>query len=83
MAAMTSSSRAFSRPAALRSVVEGALVFGEGAVAGDGFDAAHAGGDGLLGDDLEDADFAGAVHVRAAAKLLASRSRAARRRREW
>ena len=49
---------------------EGALVFGEGAVAGDGFDAADACGGGLLGDDLEDADFAGAVDVRAAAKFF-------------
>ena len=62
---------------------QGALVFGEGAVAGDGFDAADAGGDGLLADDLEDADIAGAVDVRAAAKFLAVEAARRGRRREW
>ena len=41
------------------------------AFAGDGFDAAHAGRDAALVDDLADADIAGAADVRAAAELLA------------
>ena len=41
------------------------------AFAGDGFDAAHAGRDAALVDDLEQADVAGAPDVRAAAELLA------------
>jgi hypothetical protein len=40
-------------------------------LAGDGFDAARAGGDGHLGDDLDEADFAGGGNVRAAAELAA------------
>ena len=42
----------------------------EGADAGDGFDAANAGGDGAFADDFEHADVADAVYVRAAAQLL-------------
>ncbi len=40
-------------------------------LAGDGLNPAHTRGDGSLVDDLADTDIAGAVHVRAAAKLLA------------
>ena len=50
---------------------EGALVFGEGAVAGDGLDSADASSGGLLAHDFEYADFAGAMDVGASAKLLA------------
>src|SRR4029077_16626908 len=39
--------------------------------AGEGLDPTHAGGDAALGDDLEQADVAGALHVRAAAELSA------------
>ena len=47
------------------------LQVGQRVVAGDRLDAAHAGGDAALGDDLEQADVAGALHVRAAAQLAA------------
>jgi hypothetical protein len=43
----------------------------EGGLAGDGFDAARAGGDGHLGDDFDEADFAGGGNVRAAAEFAA------------
>src|SRR5208282_2946232 len=47
------------------------LILLERGNAGDGLNAAHAGGDGLLGDKLEDADVARALDVRAAAQFLA------------
>jgi hypothetical protein len=46
------------------------LQVGQRVVAGDGLDAAHAGGDAAFGHDLEQADVAGALHVRAAAQLV-------------
>ncbi len=49
--------------------VEVAAEFGECAGAGDGFDAADAGGDGAFADELDEADFAGGGGVRAAAEL--------------
>src|SRR5262249_47800084 len=42
----------------------------ERANAGDGFDAADSGGDGLLADDFQDADIADIVNVRATAEFL-------------
>ena len=42
-----------------------------GVLAGDGFDAAGAGGDGGLGGDFEVADFSGGLDVGAAAEFLA------------
>ena len=48
-----------------------ALVVGQGGRAGDGFDAAHSRGGGLLDGNFEYADVAGAADVRAAAKFLA------------
>ena len=47
------------------------LIVLERAGAGDGFDAADAGGDGLFADNFQYADVADAVNVRAAAKFLA------------
>ena len=41
------------------------------ALAGDGFDAAHAGRDAAFVDDLAEPDVAGALHVRAAAQFAA------------
>ena len=42
---------------------------GDGAFAGDGFYAAHAGGDAAFRHDLEQADVAGALHMGAAAQF--------------
>ncbi len=66
-----------------RQQLLGALVVGEGGRAGDGFDAAHSGGGGLLDGNLEYADVAGAPYVRAAAKLLAVKAARRRTGREW
>ena len=49
--------------------VEVAAESSERADAADGFDAAHAGGDGAFADDFDEADFAGGGGVRAAAEL--------------
>src|ERR1700756_1259427 len=46
------------------------LVVFEGANAGDGFDAAHSGGHGLLAYDFQHADIAHALDVRTAAQFL-------------
>src|SRR5205823_3496070 len=46
------------------------LVVFEGSDAGDGFDAAHARGNGLFADDFQHADIACAGDMRAAAQLL-------------
>ena len=71
MAAARLSSFTPRRAADLAEELARALVIGERGSAGDGFDAAHSGGGGLFDGNLEDADIAGAAHVRAAAKLLA------------
>src|SRR5262249_2711115 len=42
----------------------------QGAGAGDGFDAAYAGGDGTFANDFQDADIADAMDVGAAAEFL-------------
>jgi hypothetical protein len=47
------------------------LQVGQRVAAGHRLDAAHAGGHAAFGDDLEQADVAGALHVRAAAQLAA------------
>ena len=60
-------------PSRLRGFVEAALLVGdvvERALPGHRLDAAHAGGDAAFGHDLEQADVAGALHVRAAAQLV-------------
>ena len=44
-------------------------ILAQRAFAGDGFDAANAGGDAALIDDLAEADIAGAPDVRAAAEF--------------
>ena len=46
--------------------------FAVGFEAGDGFDAADAGGDGAFADDAEQANLAGGAGVRAAAEFHAS-----------
>ena len=67
--AFTSSRVPRSRPGDFLHQLIGVLDVVERALGGDGFDAAHARRHAALAHDLEDADVAGARHVRAAAQL--------------